>query len=145
MARDSGITFFKKNALLIMHLFWMLFSLQIHEAPTMVGLKCFKQYGKVRFVSIFYSRMLSIRKLTYFKWKTIAAVFNVNGGVKLYKDNALSKIPIFYVVYQFLKWMSFCTIWWYLLSYSSIAFVNTITHLLIFYVLHSLHFAANIF
>jgi len=27
--------------------------------------------------------MLSISKLTYFKWKTITAVFNVNGGVFL--------------------------------------------------------------
>jgi len=39
---------------------------QPYEAPTMVGLKIF-QTMSVRFVSVVYSPMLSIGKLTYFK------------------------------------------------------------------------------
>ena len=35
----------------------------------------------VRFVNIVCSPLLSSTKLTYFKWKMITAVFNVNGGV----------------------------------------------------------------
>ena len=70
-----------------MHLFFMLFDLQFHDAPTMSGSKCFKQCLtkcfkeclNVRFVSIVYSPMLSITKLIYFKLKTITAVFNVDG------------------------------------------------------------------
>jgi len=53
----------------------------------MFGLKMFQNISNqcinVRFVSIVYSPMLSISKLTYFKWKMITAVFNVNGGVFL--------------------------------------------------------------
>jgi len=43
-----------------------------------------------------YSPMLSICKLTYFKWKTITAGFNVNGGVFLNskENNPLGQIPI---------------------------------------------------
>jgi len=70
-----------------MHLFFMLFSLQFHKSSTMFGLKMFQNISNqcinVRFVSIVYSPMLSISKLTYFKWKMITAVFNVNGGVFL--------------------------------------------------------------
>jgi len=58
IALDSRITFFKENSILTMHLFIMLFSLQFHEDPTMVGLKR---------VNIVCSPMLSISKLTYFK------------------------------------------------------------------------------
>jgi len=61
------------------------------------------------------------------------------------KNNALSKIPILYFVYQFLKWTSFRTIWWHLLFVGSIAWMNTTTQLMISCVLHSLQFAANIF
>jgi len=35
-----------KNAFLTMHLFFMLFSLQFHETPTMVGLKMFQTVYK---------------------------------------------------------------------------------------------------
>jgi len=41
MALDSRIAFFKKNAFLAMYLFVVLFSLQFHEAPTIVDLKMF--------------------------------------------------------------------------------------------------------
>ena len=40
------------NALLTMHLFFVLFSFPFHEAPTTFGLKIFKQYINVCFVSI---------------------------------------------------------------------------------------------
>ena len=58
---------FEKNAFLTMHLFFMLFSLQFHEAPTMLVWNSFKQCINVRFMSIVNSPMLSISKLTYFK------------------------------------------------------------------------------
>jgi len=64
---------------------------------------------------------------------------------KLYKNNVLYKIPILHVAYQFLKWTSFRTIWWYLLFCGSIACMNAITQIIIFCVLHSLQFATNIF
>jgi len=49
--------------------------------------------------------MLSISKQTFFPLKMKNDNFNVNGGAFLNskKNNALSKIPILYVVYQFLK------------------------------------------
>jgi len=73
----------EKNVFLTMHLPFMLFSLQFHNSPQCLVWKCFKQCINVRFVNRVYSPMLSISKLTYFKWKTITAVFNVNGGVFL--------------------------------------------------------------
>ena len=77
-----------------------------------------------------YNSVLSISKLTYFKWKTITAVCNVNGGVFVNsnKNNALIKIPILHVVglYQFLKWTPCRTIWWCLLFYGSIACMNSV-------------------
>ena len=64
--------------------------------------------------------------------------------LKLWKNNALSKIQILHFVYQFLKWTSFRTIWWYLVFYGSITCMNTIAQLIITWVLHSLQFATNI-
>jgi len=66
---------FEKNFFLTMHLFFILFSLQFHEAPTVFGLKMFQTVNKCTFCE---HSLLSISKLTYFKSKTINAVFNVN-------------------------------------------------------------------
>ena len=65
MVRASRITFFKKNVFLAMYLFFVLFSLQFHKAPTMLVLKICKQCINVCFVNRVYNSMLSIRiKLT---------------------------------------------------------------------------------
>ena len=71
---------FLKEHFLTMHLFFVLVSLQFHEASIWLLWKCFKQCINVRFVRIVYSPMVSISKLIHFKWKTITAVFHVNQG-----------------------------------------------------------------
>jgi len=56
---------FKKNVFLATYLFFVLFSLQFHKAPTMLVLKICKQCINICFVSRVYNPMLSIRiKLT---------------------------------------------------------------------------------
>jgi len=45
-ATNSRITFFDKNGFSTMHLFFVLFSLQFHEAPKMVGLKIYQTVHK---------------------------------------------------------------------------------------------------
>jgi len=56
------------NAFLTMLLFFVLFSLQFHEAPTMVGLKMFQTvYKRTLCEHIVYNLVLSTSKLTYFK------------------------------------------------------------------------------
>jgi len=51
-----------------MLLFFVLFSLQFHEAPTMVGLKMFQTvYKRTLCEHIVYNLVLSTSKLTYFK------------------------------------------------------------------------------
>jgi len=45
----------------------MLFSVQSHKSPTIFGLRMFQTMYNILFVSIVYSPVLSISKLTYFK------------------------------------------------------------------------------
>jgi len=145
MALDSRIPFFKKNAFWQCIYFLWYFFYNFMKLPQGLVWKYFKQCINVCFVSMVYSPMLSISKLTYFKRKTISVVVNMNGGAFLNsKNNALGKIPILHVVYPFLKWTSCQTILWYLLFYSNIVCMNTITQLIISCVLHSLQFATNI-
>ena len=198
----SSNKIFEKNAFWQCINFSWYFLYNFMKLPEWLVWKCFKQCINICFVSIVYSLMLSISKITYFKWKMITAVLNVNGGVYLnhglqnfffkgrinyyatdrgldirnvifsgyvafcrneqicckyiigfgtqavvwtLKNNALSKIPILYVAYHFLKWTSFRTIWWYLLFYGSIVCMNTITQPRVSCLLHSHHFATNIF
>jgi len=81
----------------------MLFCLQFHKTPTMVGLKMFQTvYNRTLCGHSLHGPVLSISKLTYFKWKTITAVTYVNGGEderrRTLKNNALSKMQ-FYMLY----------------------------------------------
>jgi len=65
MALDSRERFFL-TFLAFGFIFFVLFSLQFHEASAMVGLKISKHCTNVRFVSIVKNPLLSIGKLTLF-------------------------------------------------------------------------------
>jgi len=75
-----------------MHLFFVLFSFQFNKTPTSFR-KFFKQCINVWFVNRVSGPMLRFSKLTYFKYKTIIAVFHViDGFPKISKNNALIKM-----------------------------------------------------
>jgi len=84
MALDSRIKLLKRTFL------WQCIYFSCYLLCNFINLsqclvwKCFKPvYKRTLCEHIVYSTMLSISKLTYLKWKTITAVFNMNGGVLL--------------------------------------------------------------
>jgi len=71
-------------------------------------------------------------------------VFNLDGGVFLtFKNNRLRKNALPHVAYQFLKWISFCTV---ICFYTVVLPLWTaITQLVSFCMKHSLQCATNVF
>jgi len=108
--------------------------------------KCFKQYVNERFMSIVCSPMLSLSKLTYFKWNTVTAVLMWTEAF------SLNSKKMHFVKFQFCMlyinfWSEHLSVQFDGICFSTIYIfcMNTITQLIISFVLHSHQFATNIF